>query len=192
MSALHARERAGPRILAVVTPRRRMPSVSIGLRRAMPAWALRVIIAMLATGCALLVVPSAGYWLIAVPIIATMSAWPGSNATTHFVLGAGLAVLTSPAPPFGFDLYLLVFGVHLTLELAAVVGDVPWACRVELEVLTRSTGRFVVIQLVGQAVTLLGDWATSARPPLGWLPVAAGIALAATGWSLLIRLRSPG
>ena len=185
-----AGERAWARLVAVVTPRRRPPPVSIELDRAVPAWALRLVIAMVATGCGLLMIPNAAYWVIAVPLIAAMAAWPGGNAPVYVVLGAGLLLLTSASEPFGLDLHLLVFSIHLAVEIAAALGDVPWSAPVEVRILTRASRRFVLVQLAGQAVTFLGAWATSYRPSLAWLPLVAGVALAAVGWGVLASLRS--
>jgi len=116
--------------------------------------------------------------------------WPGGSAPAVFGLGVGSLVLISGSDAFGPRVFLLVLGLHLTIELAALVGDVPWTSPVELRVLTASAWAFSTVQALGQLTAFAGLWASSRPLTLTWLPVASGIAVAAMAGVILTRLRS--
>lgn len=168
------------------------PRVAVDLRRCLPAWALRIGCAVVATGCTLLVASNGGHWTIAGALIAAMAVRPSGAAPSLFVVGVGLLVLAAEEDPFHPRVFLLALGLHLTVQLATVVGDLHWLAPVELGVLAGFAAPFLVIQALVQSAALMGAWMTTRQVSVTWLPVVAGIALAVMTWAIIIRLRADG
>ena len=190
MKVFHGREAplAWLSRVAIRAPQR--PRVAIELGPTVRTWALRAACAGAAASCVLLVTSVIGHWVVAAAIIVALTAWPSSGAPSAFVVGVGLLVLTSPAAPTHPRLFLLVFGVHLTLELAAVLGDLPWVARVELRALRGFAARFLAIQLISQMIAFVGVSMPHSQSSVAWLPLAAGTALALLSWGLFVRMRA--
>ena len=155
-----------------------------------PTWGWRIAYAVVALGCTLLVASHGAHWVIAGALIATMLIRPSGAAPALFAVGVGLLVLASEPDPFDPRVFLLALGLHLTVQLAAVVGDLPWLGLVELRVLVASARPFLAIQAGVQAAALIGAWTTSRQLSATWLPVLAGIGLAGMAWTILLRLRA--
>ena len=177
-------------LLGVRTRRPPRPRVGIELAPCIPAWTLRLACAAAATACLLLVASHGAHWAIGGALIATMAARPGGAAPALFAVGVGLRLVGSEADPFAPRVFLLVLGLHLTVQLAAVVGDLAWPAAVERRVLVAFAKPFIGIQALAQTAALLGAWATSRQLTVTWLPVVAGTGLAVTAWAVLIRLRA--
>lgn len=188
MSAAKGRPGIRAWFRAVGTRPRPHPRVTISLGPTIPAWSLRLVIAAIATWCAVLVISQPLHWAVAVPTILMMATGGAGSAASIFVVGTGVAVLTSEAPTT-FRLLLLVFGVHLAVELTALLGDVHWAALVERRILWRSTPRFLLIQTAAQSMALFGAWTTVTGPLTQAFPVLAGAMLACGAWMVLANLR---
>jgi|GEM_PF-3996698 len=190
MSGPGAGEQLWSWLEGVRTRRPPRPRVGIDLESCIPAWVLRIACAVVAGGCTLLVASNGAHWLIAGALIVTMAVRPSGAAPSLFAVGVGVLLLASEAVPLHPRVFLLALGLHLTVQLAAVVGDLAWRASVELRVLAGFAGPFLAIQALVQTAALMGAWATGRQPSMRWLPILAGIALAVMAWGILIRLRA--
>lgn len=167
----------------------RHPWVAVDLGASVPAWMLRLGCAIAATCASLLVASTAVHWAVAVVLIVMMTAKPSGATPSLLAVGIGLLLLISSPDLLAPRVFLLAFAAHLTVELAALIGDLPWMARVEWRVVTGAAKPFLAIQALAQATALVGAATASRQPSMTWLPAAAGIALAAMAWAILARLR---
>lgn len=167
-----------------------LPRVRIELRGSVPVWLLRLSGGVVAAGCAALTLTHGGQWLVALLFVAAVVGRPGGAAPPVTAVATGLLLLASP--PFGWRVFALALGVHLLVVLTSTVGQLPWRASVERGVLVAALVRLVAIQAFTQAAALLALRATSRElvpaGPLAWLPLVAGVGLAAVVWAVVARL----
>lgn len=146
---------------------------------------LRLAVAVVAIGCAALLATGPQSWALAIAAAGVLLLRPGGFAAGGFALGLGLALALSPAAPFAPRVFLLLFGVHLLFQLAALAGSVGWTTVVELRVLVPPLRRLLAGQVFAQLLALGGAELSSARLSVAWLPVLVGIALTGLAWRVL-------
>lgn len=176
----------------LIAPRRRPhppPRVEVVTGSTVHAWALRLMMVAALAGALALVTRSQGHWLVAVALLAGIAARPDGIAPALFVGGLGLLVLTGPADPWQARVFLLVFAVHLAVELGAVAGALPVEARVEWRVLARAVPVFLGVQAVAQTLALLGAWVAGQPPAMPWLPLVAAAGVAVLSWAVTSQLR---
>lgn len=166
----------------------RHPRVTIEVGPSVPAGALRILVAVAAVGCVALVATSTAHWVVAAAVIGAAVVRPAGPAPAILPVGVALLVLTSPSGVSAVRVAALVLGLHLVVELAALVGDVPWSAAVERRVLSRARPRFVAVQAATQVLVVVGVAVTDRPPATTWLPLVAGVALAASAWAVHGRL----
>lgn len=164
---------------------RPLPPVGIELRRAAPAWALNATVALIALIGAATLATRPFHWVLAVVAAGAMAArpHPGMAQAYAAALGAGL-VLTS-YQPWSARVFVLVFAVHLMVQLASIVQGLHWSTRVEAAVLAAPARRFAIVQSGAQCAAVLSAWVAMREVDAVWLSVAAGAGLAAVAWALL-------
>ena len=167
----------------------RLPRVTVAVGAAVPVWLLRLVVVAAATGALALVASDRIQWVIAGMLIGVIAIWPDSAAAGVFAVGIGLLLLTSAPEPFHPRVFLLAFALHLTLELGAVLGQLPGDGRVEVRALRRAARPFLTVQALAQALALLGAWVSARPATVPWLPLVAAVALAALAWAVTARLR---
>jgi hypothetical protein len=127
-----------------------------GLGRTVPAWRLRVVLAMatLITVVTVAVVLAPATWLVAVlvAVAAGTVAQPRSHAAT--VLLAVVLVITVGAEGPGWWLPPLVLGLHATHVGASLAALVPLAADIEVDSLRPAMHRFVAVQAVAQVTAI--------------------------------------
>jgi hypothetical protein len=164
--------------------------VEIELGPRVPAWALRGVCVAAAAGCTLLVASHPAHWVLAAGLVTMMVLRPDTGAAAVFSVGIGLLLLAADPDPFDVRVPLLVFGLHLTLELVTLTAGLPWGTTVERAVVRAHLAPLLAIQAISQAAALVGPWLATARPAAPWVPALAGAALAVLAWATTWRLRT--
>jgi hypothetical protein len=170
----------------------RRPRVTVDTGPAVPAWVLTAVWTVIAIGCTALVAERIGHWVVAAALIAATVVRASDVAPSLVVVGAALLLVTSPPDPFAPRVFLLAFGLHLTVELAALLGDLPWGATVERRVLTGAARPFLTVQATVQVLAVVAAWVGTRPLSASWLPLVAGTALAAAAWGIQARLRDDG
>lgn len=165
------------------------PRVEVVTARTVPAWVLRLLVVATLAGALALLTRHQAHWLVAVVLLVGIAAQPDGLATALFVGGLGLLLAIGPADPWQAQVFVLVFVVHLAVELGAVTGAVPIEAEVEWRVLLRAAPGFLGVQAVAQALTLLGAWVAGQPPAMPWLPLLAAVGLAVLAWAVTWQLR---
>lgn len=166
---------------------RPLPQVRIELGRWIPAGLLNVAVAALSLICAAQVATAAGHWAMAIVGAVAMAArpLPGMAQLYALVLGGGLALTASD--PWAPKVFILIFGVHLFVQLGSLTQGLRWTTRVELAALAAPGRRFLVVQIGAQAAAVGGAWLAGRSIDAGWAAVLAGGCLAALA---LVLIRS--
>lgn len=165
----------------------RLPPVEVALAPSVPAWALRAVAAVTAAACVAFVGDTTA-WVALGALVVVFVARPVGAVTGLVAVGAGLLLLTSGREAFGAHLVVLVFGLHLVVELTTLVGLLGWAARVERRVLAAVARPFLAIQLAAQVALVLGARVVAQPPTAGWLPPVAGIGLGVLAWSVVAQM----
>lgn len=182
---------------SVVTERPR-PHVQITVARAVPAWALRLVLLAVGVGCVMLIGESTVSRVILSGALVVVVVMPGGVSTAVFAVGVGLSLLAfDPGPlsgvgPVSADGAVLLAAVHLIAVLGSVLGQVPLRTAVELRALIPTARRYVVIQAGAQVLALVAGWLSERGVVVTALPILAVLALLAGATWLLPRLhRNP-
>jgi hypothetical protein len=169
---------------------RKRPAVTVRLRHWVPCWTIRVLCVLVGIGCAILTgAPTALIWIVSA-VVALLLVWPGGVLPAVVAVVVGLCALyldpavTSPRP------FVLLAGVHLVLQGAALTGRNGLRARIELGVLAAALRRYLPIQAVAQAVALLGLAVTRQRLEVAWLPVLGVVSLTLVVFWLVAQLRT--
>ena len=171
---------------------RPLPRVEVALGAWVPGWVLRLVQATVALCCVALVQPGQGIWFLAVLGTVLLVLRPSGMVAACFVVALGLRLAVTAPEPYAVMSFLLLFGVHLLVQLARMGSAVPWLARVELRVLLPTLSRFLWVQALAQLLALGGAALTSQSLALPWLPVLVGASLSVLGWSLLSQLTRSG
>jgi hypothetical protein len=177
------------RLLAVGRRPPMAPRVEVAAGPSVPAWLLRLVVVAALAGSVALVARSDGHWLVAVVLLAGALTRPDGLAPSVLTVGVGLLLVTAPLDPLHPRVFVLVFALHLAVELGALVGPLPWQAQVEWRVFARAGRGFLVVQAVAQTLGLLGAWVTGQPPAMPWLPLLAAVALSVLAWTVTSRLR---
>jgi hypothetical protein len=134
----------------------RRPRVRIWVASALPNLALRLVVVAIGLICASVVVTGPPGWIVAIALLAAMVAAPGSMVGGVLVMMLGLLMVfdTDPAP--GWRTPLLVLGLPLMLQLAAIAGQASWTARIELRVLLLPLRRFLAVQVFAKLLAMAG------------------------------------
>lgn len=172
---------------------RPLPRVRIAVGPRLPGAVLRLVVPLVALGCAALLQPGPLSTVLALVGAAVLAVRPSGVAAGCYVVGLGLLLALSPADPFSLTPYVLLFGVHLLVQLGAVASVVPWSAVVDARVLVSPARRFLVAQVFAQLLAVLAAAVTSTSLTLSALPVLAVAGLTLLAWWLVSLLaRGPG
>jgi hypothetical protein len=171
---------------------RPLPQVQADLGGWVPAWLVTLLVAGLAVGGAALVVGGVIGWLVMGGILGTLVLFPEGPSTGIYAIAIGVLLLLSGAEPFAGRVFVLIALVHLVAVLDSVASGLPWRTRLQLSALRDPLRRYLGVQVVAQALALLGALLTGAELTLAWLPVVAAVGLAVLSWVLDARLDARG
>ena len=170
------------RLPAWLRPERRAPlppRVAVDGVVTLPGWALRLALLALAGVCvAPLAEGRTAPWVVAVVLAAAVARQPGGAAPAVFAVVAGIQLLVVGTGGWHPRTFLVLFGVHALVWLAALNGDLPPDGRLERRALARSTIAFLRLQLPAQALAVVGTWAAVGGARWPWLPLLATIGFA--------------
>ena len=167
---------------------RAAPEVTLDLDRAVAAWVLRAVLAVLCAATLTVAFLGAGprphAVLVAafVVLVGATVVFPGLGLAALVVLVAGTRLLVGDPPALG-AVMLLVLLVHLTLWTGAVAARTSWRTNVELAVLSRGLRDVAVVQVGAQVLAVVATLLAGASLGEGdvWRAVAlvAAIVVAA-------------
>lgn len=170
---------------------RPLPRVRIAVGPRVPGVVLRLVVALVAVASASLLVTGPVSTFIAVAGAVLLLVRPSGASCAGYAFALGFALAVSATEPFALRSFLLLFGVHLLVQLGSVAGLAGWTVVLDLRVLVSPLRRFLVIQVLVQLLALGGAALSSTAVTLPWVPVLVGVALTATAWLLLSRLTRP-
>ena len=172
---------------------RPLPRVRIALGPRLPGAVLRLVVPLVALGCVSLLQPGTFTSVLAVVGAVLLAVRPSGVAAGCYVVGLGLLLALAPADPFSLIPHLLLFGVHLLVQLGAIASVVPWSAVVDARVLVSPARRFLVAQVFAQLLAVLAAALSSTSLTLAALPVLAVAGLTLLAWWLVSLLaRGPG
>lgn len=174
------------------------PRVRIETTRAVPAWALRLLLLAVGAVCVVVIGQSVVSQVILTGALLVVVAMPGGVSAGVFAVMVGLSLLAfdpgtpSAGLPVSADAVVLLAAVHLIAVLGSVLGQVPLRTTVELRALLPTARRYVIIQATAQLLALVAGWLSEREVVVTALPVLALLALMGGATWLLPRLhRSP-
>ena len=169
---------------------RPLPRVRAAVGWWVPIWFVRLLVAGLASGAAMLVVQGPVGWTVMAAIITILALFPQAATAGAYAIGIGISYLASGVEPFSGTLFVLVLSVHLVVTIGTLVAGLPGRARLQVAALVGPMRRFTIVQFVAQALALLGAFVTAWDLTVVWLPVIAVQGLAALGWWLLAWLEA--
>jgi len=134
----------------------RRPPLRIDTAAAVPSAVLRLVIALLGLACASVIVIGVPSWVVVFALLIGLACFPGTVIGGALVMTLGLLMMFDPAPAAAWRTPLLVAGLPLMMQLAAIAGQASWIAKVELRVLALPLRRYLVIQLFAQLLALAG------------------------------------
>jgi len=157
----------------------RRPAVRIRTGTAVPGYVLRLAVAGLGLFCASLVVTGPPGWVVVSALLIGIAFAPGTLVTGVLLMVLGLLMVfdTDPAAPWRTP--LLVAGLPLVMQLAAIAGQATWLARIELRVLELPLRRYLVIQVFAQLLALTGSLVEGLGFVLPQVMALAGVAFVA-------------
>lgn len=164
------------------------PRVKIIIGPHIYGWVVRLALVLVALACT---AQLAGYplqWVVAIIGILIMTIRPSGVVSAVYALGLGLGLAAAGTEPLAIRGFILLLGVHLLVQLGMLASSLPLQAAVELRVLKRPLGRFLILQGSAQLLALLSGWVQTRSVTSAWVGVLAGIALAVFAWFLLSRL----
>ena len=155
------------------------PSVRIRTGAAVPGYVLRLTVVGLGLLCASLVVTGPPGWVVVSALLIGIAFAPGTLVTGVLLMVLGLLMVfdTDPAAPWRTP--LLVAGLPLMMQLAAIAGQATWLARIELRVLELPLRRYLVIQVFAQLLALTGSLVEGLGFVLPQVMALAGVAFVA-------------
>lgn len=153
------------------------PTVRIRTDAAVPGWLLRLSVAALGLFCASFVVTGPPGWVVVSALLVGIVCAPGTVVAGVLLMVLGLLMVfdTDPAAPWRTP--LLVAGLPLMMQLAAIAGQATWLARIELRVLELPLRRYLVIQLFAQLLALTGSLVEGLGLVLPQVMAVAGLAV---------------
>lgn len=136
--------------------RARRPPVRIRTESAVPGAALRLAVVSIGLVCAAAVVIGVPGWVVVIGLLIGLFCLPGTMAGGALVIVLGLLLVFDPEPAPVWRTPLLVAGIPLLMQLAAVAGQATLRARIELQVLALPMRRYLVIQVFAQLLALVG------------------------------------
>ena len=145
----------------------------------MPGYVLRLTVVGLGLLCASLVVTGPPGWVVVGALLIAIACVPGTLVTGVLLMVLGLLMVfdTDPASPWRTP--LLVAGLPLMMQLAAIAGQATWLARIELRVLELPLRRYLVIQVFAQLLALTGSLVEGLGLVLPQVMALAGVAFVA-------------
>jgi hypothetical protein len=178
------------RALWFVRTGRQRPAVTVRLRRWVPGWTIRACCVLVAVGCVLLTgapKPLTGVVSVVAVLLVVL---PGGVLPAVLAVLVGVCALYLDPALTSVRPFLILAGLHLVVQLAALTGRTGLRARVELGVLLAALRRYLPIQAVAQAVALLGLALTRQRLEVAWLPVFGVVSLTLAVFWLVAQLRA--
>ena len=157
----------------------RRPAVRIRTGPAVPGYVLRLAVAGIGLLCASLVVTGPPGWVVVSALLIGIVFAPGTLVTGVLLMVLGLLMVfdTDPAAPWRTP--LLVAGLPLMMQLAAIAGQATWLARIELRVLELPLRRYLIIQVFAQLLALTGSLVEGLGLVLPQVMALAGVAFVA-------------
>lgn len=170
---------------------RPLPRVRIAMGPRVPGWVLRCSVGLVGLATALLLVggPLSGFLAVCGAVLMVLR--PSGIVCAGYALGLGLLLALAESAPFAPRAFMLLFGVHLMVQLGAIASTVPWSSVVDLRVLVSPARRFLIGQAFAQLLALLGAALSSTSVSVPWLPVLVGVGLTLLAWRVMSRLADP-
>jgi hypothetical protein len=159
--------------------RTRRPPVRIHTAAAVPSAVLRPAVALLGLACASVIVIGVPSWVIVVALLIGLACLPGTMIGGALVMTLGLLMMFDPVPAAAWRTPLLVAGLPLMMQLAAIAGQASWVAKVELRVLAQPMRRYLVIQVFAQLLALAGGMVAGFGYVLPQLMAVAAVAVLA-------------
>lgn len=184
MSALTAWARGADRIV----PRQRTPAIEADVGWAIPAWALRIVAAVLVVAPGLLVTTSLTIRLV-IAAIALAVLWSPGNGVPVFA-AAILAWGLLGAEPGPLIASVMLLCVHAMLVITRAIGSVGWEAKVDRSAIGRVAVPFLVIQAIAQLALHAAHLLPNLGPVSVWLAIGALAALIVLTGALVRVLRT--
>ncbi|MBK5248426.1 MAG: hypothetical protein JJE50_03180 [Actinomycetales bacterium] len=172
------------------TRRRPTPTIALDLPACVPGWLLRASAAAVASGCGALFV-STPIQLVAVALAAVLALFaPHAGGAAALVAGGAYLLGTAEVAPFDARGFVLLLGGHLLVQLSRIASSTSWTGLVEVAVLRRALGPFLVIQGFAQGLAVTAALVASRTPTATWGAVVALLLLTSLVWAGLRQVRS--
>ena len=155
------------------------PAVRIRTDAAVPGWLLRLSVAALGLFCASFVVTGPPGWVVVSALLVAIAFAPGTVVAGVLLMVLGLLMVFDPDPAAPWRTPLLVAGLPLMMQLAAIAGQATWLARIELRVLELPLRRYLVIQVFAQLLALTGGLVEGLGLVLPQVMALAGVAVVA-------------
>lgn len=175
---------------AVTRPR---PPVQIDIGRAAPVWVLRLVAVALGVLAVIMLDPGVVGMVVCGICLLVLAVLP--NPATGALFCGVLAVfwMIMPSEPFSIDQYALLALGPAVWTLAGTLSELPLRTRFELRALRTPGRRYLVVQVITQALlaaaTALQSVGDRLDPVLlGVIAFACTALLAAAAWLILPRL----
>jgi hypothetical protein len=166
------------------------PAVTVRLRRWVPGWTIRACCVLVAVGCLLLTGAPAPLTGIVCVLAVLLLVLPGGVLPAVLAVLVGVCALYLNPAVTSARPFLILAGVHLLVQLAALTSRTGFRARVELGVLLVALRRYLPVQAGAQAVALLGLAITRQRLEVAWLPVLGVVSLTLGVFWLVAQLRA--
>jgi hypothetical protein len=163
------------------------PPVGLATGRTVPAVALRLVSGAILLIAVAAATPVVSIWVVVGALVVATLLWP--KAVWGPVALAPLSVALLFGPPDPARTALVLFAAHLAVTIAALLGSLTAAARVEVRVLRRPGIRFLILQVFAQGMALAGAWLVTQSITLGIVTAVAAVALAVVVWVISSRVR---
>jgi hypothetical protein len=130
--------------------------VQIHTQAAVPGYAVRLVAVVVGLVCASTVILGAPGWVVLVGLLIGLFCLPGTFMGGAVVIALALLAAFDLTPAEVWRTPLLVAGVPLMLQLAAVAGQASLTARIELQVIKLAMRRYLAIQVFAQLFALVG------------------------------------
>lgn len=157
----------------------RRPPVRIHTAAAVPAFVVRLLVVLVGLVCASTVIIGTPGWVVMIAMLIALFCLPGSFVGGAVVIALGLLSVFDTSPPEVWRTPLLVAGIPLMMQLAAVAGQAGLLARIELGVLSLALRRNLIIQVFAQLLALVGALVAGLGVVLPQLMALAAVSLLA-------------
>jgi hypothetical protein len=157
----------------------RRPPVRIETETAVPSAVVRLAVVLIGLFCSSTVIIGTPGWVIMVALLAGLFCLPGSFFCGAVVIALGLLTVFDTTAAEVWRTPLLIAGVPLMVQLAAVAGQATLLARIELRVIGMSLRRYLVLQVFAQLLALVGGMIVGMGMVLPQLMALASVGLLA-------------